>query len=1045
MRRVKLPGFDLAGVRVWETPEVVSLNRLPMRASTWPAPDQATALASPRDGNEWFHRLDGTWRFAIADRPEAAPVGFESSAFDDQAWAKVAVPGCFTMQGFAAPIYTNVQMPFRPLAPQVPDDNPTGLYRTTFAVPRGWRDRRIVLHLGGAESLALLWINGEAVGLSKDSRLACEFDITRHVRHGRRNTLAIMVIRWSDATYLEDQDQWWHAGIHREVVLYSTASTFIADVHTNANLHDDLATGSFDIRVDVGYADRVRPDAGWTIEVELRQPSGRPVGKVFRDVVPHQPIAYDFDGHRVRFHRDVRNVAKWSHESPTLYGVVISLIDPDGVVREVTALRVGFRRVEVQGKDFLLNGERVLFFGVNRHDFDPDTGRVVTPQQMRSELALMKQFGFNALRTSHAPNDPALLDLCDELGMLVVDEANIESHGLNTSLCHNGRYLDQVIERGRRMVERDKNHPCIVMWSLGNESGYGAQHDALAGWIRHYDPTRPLHYEGAIMMDWNAGHAATDVLCPMYPEIWAVEFAARTADRPVILCEYSHAMGNSNGCLGEYFDAFQQPGAQGGFIWEFWDHGLRQYLNEDGTPLAVTGIPTPHWRFAYGGDFAERRHDANFVCDGVVWPDRTPKPALWEHKFLARPMSADASGTRRGNIALTNRSFIRDSSWLRVRFAVAIDGVVAVRGALPLPPIAPRATATVALPVDWRNVGAGECIVTITYLVAKATPWCDAGFEIGHDQIAVDRGSKNVAMQERSNRATLAPVTRRDSGPRSEFAMGELLATFDRESGLLTGLERDGEAIFVEPPRLALWRAPIDNDGLKLALGSLTPFGRWRTWGLDALTSRCVATRVSRSPDGFTCTATHEYIGSDPDAAITHRQRITLAGDATLSFAEDVRIPDYFADLPRIGIRFDIATSDETLQWYGDGPHECYPDRQRGARLGLHSSTAAEQYVPYVMPQEHGLHTNTRWVSLGHSLRIGASQPFMFSALHHTPEQLTAALHDVELVQNPATTVHIDHRHRGLGTASCGPDTLDKYLVKPGRYRWNWSVCVPPS
>jgi beta-galactosidase len=966
-----------------------------MRSPLWPAPDVATARAGARDGSPWFRRLDGSWRFTLADSPARVPHGFEQPEFDDSSWSRVAVPGCWTMQpppvvgdterGFDRPIYTNVQMPFRPQPPKVPDANPTGLYRTTVTVPREWRGRRVVLHFGGAESVLFVWLNGRAVGMSKDSRLAAEFDVTEHVQFGRRNSLCAMVVRWSDASYVEDQDQWWHAGIHREVVLYSTAPTYLADVEAVGGLASDLSTGTLDARIEVGWSPALRPEAGWQVELQIETLGRRRVARVPRMPVPWMAVPYEFEGHVVRAHLDLPDVERWTHETPSLYRAVVTLFDPSGAVREVAACRVGFRRVEVRGSSFLLNGEPITFFGVNRHDFDPDTGRVVTEEQMRADLVLLKQFGFNAVRTSHSPNDPRLLDLCDELGLLVVDEANIESHALNFSLVHDPRYRAQWMARGSRMVERDKNHPCVVMWSLGNESGYGAMHDALAAWIRARDGSRPVHYEGAIMTNWQGGHAATDVLCPMYPEIWAIEMAGGgpapdpslagvivPSDRPVILCEYSHAMGNSNGCLGEYFDAFEQYGPlQGGFIWEFWDHGLRQHL-ADGS-----------WRFAYGGDFAELRHDANFCCDGMVWPDRRPKPAMWEHRHLARPVVVTPA---RGRVRITNRQWFRDLGWLRARVEVAVDGRVVQSAALAVPEVGPQESVTFDLPVDLAARPPGECIVTVRWTTARASAWAPAGHPVGHDQWSVGRPARAAAAA-RGRRRT-----------RSSVSLDDVLAS---------------------PPRLALWRAPIDNDGLKLALGPLSPFARWREWGLDTL-----------APPG-----------------VVHQTRTVAGDDGSITFHEHVVIPDHVGDLPRVGMRFDLVPGFEVLEWYGRGPHECYPDRSRGAALGRYRSTVTDEYVPYVMPQEHGLHIDARWLELrresdGVRVRVNAPAPFMFSALHHTPEQLTEALHDVELVARAETTVHVDHAHRGLGTMSCGPDTLPKYKLGPGTYTWSWRLTV---
>ncbi len=636
---------------------------------------------------------------------------------EDRDWAEVDVPGLWTMQGFDRPIYTNVQMPFRGVPPQVPEANPTGLYRTGFKVPKAWKGRRIVLHVGAADSVLHVWVNGHAVGISKDSRLEAAFDVTEHVHRGE-NLLALMVVRWSDASYVEDQDQWWHAGIGRSVLLTATDDVWIEDVHARGDWDVEGGVGALHVRTEIGFGHR--PRRGWSVRVQLETIGGRRVGAARTEVVPTDRRAYVFHGHVVELDLDDLPVTPWSAEVPDRYRLVVTLLDDAGEVREVTACTVGFRSIEIRDRELLLNGEPVLLRGVNRHDFDPDTGRVVTVEQMRADLVLMKQFGFNAVRTSHAPNDPAFYDLCDELGLYVVDETNFESHAFIFSLCDDQRYAAALLDRGSRMVQRDKNHPSIILWSLGNESGYGAAHEALAGWIRRYDPSRPLHYEGAIMWDWGRDQTATDVLCPMYPEIAdIVDWAAnRRGERPLIMCEYSHAMGNSNGCLAEYWDAIEStPGLQGGFVWEFWDHGLRQTM------------PDGSSRYAYGGDFGDEPNDVNFCIDGLVWPDRTPKPAMWEHKALASPVAVDVVGRR---LRITNRQDFRDLSWLRARIEIAVDGDVRMRAALPLPAVAPGASATVALPKPLPAYAADEeCVLTVVVTVGRSQPWAPARVRAG--------------------------------------------------------------------------------------------------------------------------------------------------------------------------------------------------------------------------------------------------------------------------------------------------------------------------
>jgi beta-galactosidase len=1017
------------GIEAWTEPTATSWGRVPMRSPLLPSPDVMGARAGGRDGSPWFLRLDGRWRFTLADRPAAVPAGFTTRGYDDRAWAEVDVPGCWTMQGFDRPIYTNIAMPFPGMPPHVPEDNPTGCYRTGFVVPDRWAGRRVVLHVGAADSVLFVWVNGHAVGMSKDSRLEAEFDVTEHVQPGA-NVLAAMVVRWSDASYVEDQDQWWHAGITREVYVYATDTAYVADVHADARLDDDGGSGTLDARITVGFAGN--PEPGWTVEARLETIGGRAAGRRMTGAVPVDVQPYVFRGHTVRLRASLAKVAPWSAEQPHLYRLVVKLVDPTGADREVTALRVGFRTVVVEGRRLLVNGKPVLLRGVNRHDFDRRTGRVVSDDSLRDDLVLMKQMGFNALRCSHAPNDPRLYDRCDELGIYVVDEANIEAHAYNFSLAHDARYLGAWMERGARMVQRDKNHPCVIAWSLGNESGYGANHDALAGWIRRYDPTRPLHYEGAIMGAWDREQTATDIICPMYPEIAdLVAWAERGTGRgPLVMCEYSHAMGNSNGCLGEYWDAIEShDGLQGGFVWEWWDHGLVQ-VQPDGSE-----------RIAYGGDFGDEPNDANFCIDGVVWPDRSPKPALAEHRHLALPVRVEARDMRSGRIAITNLQDFTDLAWIQCRFELSVDGVVRLRGEVPLPDLAPGRTATVTLPLRLPQLKAGEeCLLTLHFATARVLPWAPKGHELGWRQLAVRTAARarplrvagEVELARAEDHATIATERTR--------------AVFDHGRGTVSSLALGNHELLHAGPVLALWRAPTDNDGLKLMPHQEgKPLGQWRRAGLDVLAHGIESLRVEQRRNGSVVVdVRHAWRGRDRDAPITEKQTWTFLATGDVVVDEDVRVPDAFPDLPRVGIALALPAGHDRLLWYGRGPHESYPDRARGAALGRWHGTVADQYVPYVMPQEHGGHADTRWAVLaapaGPGLLLAADEPFQLNASHFTPADLTDATHAEELVMRDEVLVHLDHRHRGLGTLSCGPDTLDRYRIGPGRYRWTWRL-----
>ena len=1050
-------GFGVAGERTWIEPELTGVGRLPMRSPMVPFPDAASARAGEirldhdgRDSSPWFRSLDGTWRFRYVERPEDVPDDFAAPDLDDGDaggdWSPIAVPGNWTMQGWGRPHYTNVVMPFPGRPPKVPDANPTGLYRTSFSRPTSWSGRRIVLHVGGAESVLYVYLNGVAVGMGKDSRLPSEFDITALVRRGR-NTVACMVVKWSDASHIEDQDQWWMGGLHRSVYLYATEPTHVADVHATAGLEGDPGTGddlvgTLAVRTTVGFAGRVEP--GWHVEHRLETLAGRVVaprpGRALGEV-PSNLRPYVFSGHKVSSRLRVSGVRPWSAEDPYLYRLVISLLAPDGSVREVVTQRVGFRRVEVADRELLVNGRPVRINGVNRHDHHPDRGKAVTPADMRADLTTMKRHNINAVRCSHYPNDHRFYDLCDELGLYVFDEADIESHAWNNSLCHDPRYLGAFVERGARMVQRDKNHASIIVWSLGNESGYGAAHDAMAGWIRRVDRSRPLHYEGAIDGDLDAPAPCTDIVCPMYASIdQIVAWAERGLDRrrPLILCEYSHAMGNSNGSLADYVAAFDaHHGLQGGFIWEWKDHGLA-HTKPDGTPYR-----------AYGGQFGETPHDGNFVADGLVGPDGDPHPALREVAYLFRPVAFTATDAdlRRGRVRVHNRQWFSDLGGMRARWELTVDGRRVQRGTLDLPDVAPGGNARAELGLVVPVVEPGqEAHLTIRVTRGHATAWSAAGHEVAWDQLVVPAPTSRIAVRPLPRRG--AVTSERVADDRQVVTVGPVAVGVDLVAGTVASIGWHGREVLTAPVQAEIWRAPIDNDGFKL-MDWIEPrvLDRWQAWGLDALRRTSGGAKVSRAADGTVrVVATHELRGRDPALVITHRQQVAVTAAGELRFDETVTVPVELDDLPRVGLSFALAAGFERLVWLGLGPEENYADRRAGATVGRWSSTVAEQYVPYLVPQEHGGHGGTRWFALEHEdgtgvLVQGLTMPdAQFSASHFTADDLYRAADVTDLRPRAETVVHLDAAQRGLGTGSCGPDTLARYRVGAGRHRWSWRL-----
>ncbi len=705
---------------------------------------------------------------------------------------------------------------------------------------------------------------------------------------------------------------------------------------------------------------------------------------------------------------------RWSAEEPNLYTLVVTL---DG--GESVACRVGFRRVELRDARLLVNGKAVRIRGVNRHDHDDVRGRVVSRELMEADARLMKQSNVNAVRTSHYPNDPYWLDLCDRYGLYAVDEANIESHAFYDEICRDPRYTSAFVERVRNMVERDKNHPSVILWSLGNESGYGPNHDAVAGWTRARDPSRPLHYEGAIARDWSGGGAATDVICPMYASVEEIEAWAQTTDdpRPLILCEYSHAMGNWGG-LSDYVDAFERHGRlQGGFIWEWIDHGIR----------ARDGRGREYWK--YGGDFDDVPNDANFCADGLVWPDRTPHSGLFELKFLARPVTVEARGG--GRFRIRNRLDFADLSALRGQWELTVDGVVARRGKLP--PLDVPAGDSLDVDLDLGAAGPGERFLTFRFFLRRATAWAPAGHELAWEQIALP-----------SRTAPPAAGVLRARPTRSDGALalegGGTCAVFDAETGRLTELSRaGGQNVLRAGPALQLWRAATDNDGLRLLPERGTGvLSRWLELGLDQIEHRVETVRAA--PGGVDVTHAVSGRGRWDDAV--HRQRFRLLDTGGLLVENDVRFGRDLRDPPRVGVVLRLAPGLEVLEWYGRGPWEDYPDRLASTVVATHRSTVGDEYVPYILPQEHGRHGDVRRLSLTNGKGLGLAvegRPLIaFTASHFTAADLYAARHTCDLEPRQEIVLSLDHAQRGLGTSACGPDTHPRHRLTAGRYRFSY-------
>ncbi|MEU5093499.1 glycoside hydrolase family 2 TIM barrel-domain containing protein [Streptomyces sp. NPDC020996] len=920
---------------------------LPPRA--WYASSDAASLS-----------LNGRWRFRLSPTADAEDDSFAVPGHDTGDWAEVSVPGHWVLQGHGSPIYTNHLYPFPVDPPRVPTENPTGDHLRVFDLPEDWpADGDAVLRFDGVESCARVWLNGTDIGDFKGSRLPHEFAVGRLLKPSG-NVLAVRVHQWSAGSYLEDQDQWWLPGIFRDVTLLHRPAGAAGDFFVHASY--DHVTGEGTLRVDSDVAGRVTVP-----ELDVDVATGETV------TVPVEP---------------------WSAEVPRLY---------DGVLAtggERVPLRVGFRTVALQDGLIKVNGKAVLFKGVNRHEWHPERGRALDLETMREDVLLMKRHNVNAVRTSHYPPHPAFLDLCDELGLWVIDECDLETHGFveqdwRDNPVDDDRWTPALLDRAARMVERDKNHPSVVVWSLGNEAGTGRGLTAMAEWIRGRDASRLVHYEGDVTC------RDTDVYSRMYASHDEVERIGRGLDGgthkrrelPFILCEYAHAMGNGPGGLADYQKLFESHDRlQGAFVWEWIDHGIAH----------------PELGFAYGGDFGEELHDGNFVCDGLLFPDRRPSPGLLEYKKVIEPVRIEGEGAG-GTVRVTNRYDFADLSALAFEWSYQVDGETVESGPLSVPALAPGESAEVKLPEPPAEAAGGaETRWTVRALLADGTAWAPRGHEVAWGQVPVAaRSLPSVA-------ATARPVL-------AERLITLGPASFDARTGALKAVG----GVEVTGLRLDVWRAPTDNDD-GAPWQSDVRFGLlWRKFGLHRMRHRLDAVEAG-------------------DDALTVRTRVAPAAwevglDTVYRWTSDggrLRLTvsvtpegDWTVPLPRLGIRFGLAHAD-SVTWHGGGPGEAYPDTRSASRLGRWTSTVDDLQTPYVRPQENGARADVRWAQLG-GLRVEGDPEFSFSARRWTNEQLDAARHLSDLTPGDTVWVNLDHRQHGIGSQSCGPGPLPHYFLRP--------------
>lgn len=1030
----------------WVDPQTIGRNRLDPHVDVLPYPDAEAARTGTRAASPWVTVLDGRWQFDLAQTPDDAPESFHDPSFDAREWDDIDVPVNWQAAGYGNPHYTNVVYPFPADPPRVPTENPTASYRRTFHVGKDWDGRRVRLHFEGVDSAFHLWVNGERIGYSEGARLPSEFDVTEQVEPGE-NTVAVRVYKWSNGSYVEDQDMWWLSGIFRTVYAYALPETHVSDVDIHTALDDDYEDAHLTAAVDVtnaGAADAMR-----RVEVTLRDEDGVAVAELSDavDVAAGATATLPLE-------TDIADPSKWTAETPTCYSLEIALVDDE--VTEVVAETVGFREVEITDGQFLVNGEAVTIRGVNRHDFHPDLGRTVPVETMREDLELMKRHNVNAVRTAHYPNDARFYDLCDEYGLYVVDETDLECHGLLMvddpfHITGDPEWEATYRDRMARMVERDKNHPSIVVWSLGNEAGFGANHVAMAEDTRERDPDRPIHYEP------DEEQAVSDIVGPMYPpwdrlESWAAE---DEYDHPVILCEYAHAMGNGPGNLREYWDLFyEHDRLQGGFVWDWLDQGLRQTTDDGET-----------W-FAYGGDFSDEPNDANFNINGLVFPDRTPSPGLTEYKKVIEPVTLKDATPERGEVAVVNRYDFRSLDHLRADWRVETDGVVVQSGALDLPDVDAGERGTLTVPVASDRLGDDrEHLLTVEVTTASQTRWGPAGHTVATGQFELPGGEATAPAA-----VTAAPLRWETTDDGIVVSNAEFELVFDDTYGVVDSLSYRGREVVSDGPRIGLWRAPTDNDqGLPLSrtllmrlraayenedlltdddVRSIGFAQLWREHGLDSLQFRADEVRHEvRGDEAVTITVEGRLAPPIFDHGFATEQVYTVRDTGAIEI--DTRIePDgdfsLLPSLPRVGLDLTLEGDFDRLTWYGRGPGEAYVDSKRSSLIGRYSRYVADLHTPYVRPQANGNRTDVRWAALtdasGLGLAITGDALFDVTAHRYTTADLETADHPTGLPTREGVSVSVNHAHCGLGTGSCGPPTLERYRVEPNAYEFGVEI-----
>lgn len=1001
--------------KTWEEVALLHQNRKESRAHFLGYRTIEDALSFEENRSYGHIYLDGEWNFLYLQAPELSPENFYDEKFITEAWDKIQVPSNWQLQGYGQMQYTDVFYPFHINPPYVPTENPTGIYKRSFKLEESWVKNRTIIRFNGVDSAFHLWINGTEVGYSKGSRLQSEFDITPLVKEGS-NDITVRVYQWSDGSYVEDQDMWWLSGIFRSVELLNEPYSVLDDIFVQTDLIDNYENSILRLKVLCSNYNDYNLE-NYSLEGIVLDEDDK---KLL--VVEQNNININKNSNAIAtLEGRVEDVNKWSAENPNLYRLIVVLKDGQGELVHVTALKIGFRKIEIVGCNFLVNGKAIMLNGVNRHDFDPQRGRTVTRENMQKDVILMKQHNINAVRTSHYPNYPYFYELCDIYGLYVIDETDIECHGFELTgdfkfLSNNKDWESAYVDRAERMVQRDKNHPSIIMWSLGNESAQGCNFRAMADRIKEIDSTRMVHYEG----DYEG--VISDVYSTMYTRINRLEDIGKNSEgqKPHILCEYGHSMGNGPGGLKEHQELFRKyQRLQGGFIWEWFDHGIEQYT-KDGRKY-----------FAYGGDFGEYPHNGNFCIDGLIFPDRTPSPGLREYKKVIEPIATTLVSSREGIVYIKNLYDFKDLSNIDMMFEVKCYDETLQSARLALGNIGPGQEIAIKIPLDMEKIKINEDIwVNIKYILNQYEIWAPKDHEVANFQYQLqEKQVESISIIEPTPKVVEEAGKLYVKGENFEVIFNTIFGTFEEYNF-------KGSKLVERGTKLNFWRAPIDND--------MYIIKDWKEKYFLHMMQEVVENFEYTQLERHVEVKINVHIAPCSQAWAFKAQylyKVYGNGDIIIEvkgspYREKLRMPEI---LPRIGLEMYISGTMNNTVWYGRGPGESYSDSKAANLVGVYSKDIEELHTPYAYPQENGNHTNTRWVSISNEM-VGlfayGNDGFDFTYHNYTKEALETAKHDFELDRSSFNVMNLDFVQNGLGSASCGQDQLPPYKLTPKEFNF---------